>query len=556
MKLRCYAVELNPPEIVPASPTRAWMDNAASRHPYRCLPLSVANVYGWTLLSPASFSIHWNGGPETSDLRFESHDGFAQLGRYVTSNFAGGIATFHTGYIFRTEPGWDLLVTGPFNEPKDGISPLSGVVETDWLPYTFTMNWQMTRPGVVRFDKGEPFCLLTPTPKHALEETEPVLLDLESDPELTRDYRMWREERDWFRVSARAGDPQAVREAWQKFYFHGELPSGRRWTDDHTRKLRLSVASDEREAQRGTFANRPLSSAGPTASPAVRSEGFIDVPGGRIWHQVVGHGAGTPLVALPGGCGFPHDHLRPLAALGDERPIVFFDPLGCGRSDRPNNPALFTIEHTAVCVERLREALQLEHLALFGHGVGAAHAIEVARRNGRGIRGLVLASPCLAMSDWSEGIAAAIQRLPPPMQEILRQGDNPAVLRTELFQAAVRAYFREALCRREPWPQVLEQTLAGVGPDVFVSQWGPNPVHCTAAMRQVDLRGALAELRVPVLLTCGTLDLATPTAVENYRQRINGSALRVFEGSSHMVHLDDPAAYRTAVADFLRPLDA
>jgi hypothetical protein len=41
------------------------------------------------------------------------------------------------------------------NSPKDGIAPLTGVIETDWLPYPFTMNWQMTRPGSVRFDKDE-----------------------------------------------------------------------------------------------------------------------------------------------------------------------------------------------------------------------------------------------------------------------------------------------------------------------------------------------------------------------------------------------------------------
>lgn len=112
MKLRCYAVDLNPPKLVPSAATRAWMDASPSRHPYRCLPLSVANAYGWTLLSPASFAIHWNGGPDASDIRFQPLDGFAQLGRYLQSNFGGGIVTFHVGYIFRTEPGWDLLVTG------------------------------------------------------------------------------------------------------------------------------------------------------------------------------------------------------------------------------------------------------------------------------------------------------------------------------------------------------------------------------------------------------------------------------------------------------------
>lgn len=558
MKLHCYAVDLNPPRLVPAPATRAWMDGG-SRHAYRCLPLSVANVYGWTLLSPASFSVHWNGGPDTSDIQFQSHDGFAQLGRYLQSNFAAGIVTFHTGYIFRTEPGWDLLVTGPMNHPKDGASPLSGVVETDWLPYTFTMNWQMTRPGVVRFEKDEPFCQLLPVAKHALEETQPEILDLESNPELTQDYRTWREERDWFRVSSRAGNPEAVREAWQKFYFHGELPSGKRWTDDHTRKLRLPAPIDSRATQQGAFAGDPIDASGTAGlSPeaaAVRAEGYLSVPGGRIWYRVVGSGTGTPLLVLPGGFGFPHDHLEPLTALGDERPVVFFDPLGCGRSDKASDARLWTSEHFAGNVESLRSALGLKQLHLLGHGFGAAQAVEQWHRNPLGIRSLVLASPCLSMAEWTAGMASAVRKLPQPLQEMLGQGNVPAILGSELFQSAVRGYFRQALCRREPWPYVLERTLAGIGPETYVALWGPNPMSCTGALRNYDVRALLDAITVPMLLTSGAHDIATPTTVEALGRRIAGAELAVFAESSHTPHLEEPAAYLATLRAFLQRVD-
>jgi len=68
-------------------------------------------------------------------------------------------------------------------------------------------------------------------------------------------------------------------------------------------------------------------------------EGFILVRGGRVWYQVLGGGSGLPLVILHGGPRFPHDYLEPLGALADERPVVFYDQLGCGRSDRPDRCA-------------------------------------------------------------------------------------------------------------------------------------------------------------------------------------------------------------------------
>ncbi len=353
----------------------------ASRHAYRCLPLSIANTHGWEILCPCAFSIHWNGGPEKTDIRFECHDNYPRFGRFADSNFARGIVTLLPNYIFRTEPGWNLLCTGPMNQPKDGISPLSGVVETDWLPYPFSMNWQLTRPGVVRFEKDEPFCLIYPVPQQVLEETSLEIVTVESDPELTERYRAWREQRDLFRVSARAGDEQAIKQAWQKNYFQAKLPGGQQAeAATHKQKLRLAAPVDL----------RPTVSA--VRSAPVAKEGYATVAGGRIWYRVVGDGKQTPLVVVPGGPGFPHDYLETLSALADERPVVFYDPLGCGRSERPTDRQRWTIDQFAARLGQLCEALELAEVHLLGHGTGAAVAVERALAAGESVRSLVLAS--------------------------------------------------------------------------------------------------------------------------------------------------------------------
>jgi hypothetical protein len=216
------------------------MDAFPGRHAYRCLPLSIANAFGWELLSPSTFSIHWNGGPEAGDIQFEPHDGFHRLEHFVMSNFTRGIVTFHTGYLFRTEPGWNLLATGGFNRPKDGISPLTGIVETSWLPYPFTMNWQLTRPGTVRFEKDGPFCLIVPLPAAVLDDVQPVVLDLQADTALSSQYLAWRGKREEFMAGFRKGNPATLKEAWQKFYFKGELPAAAIAADDHVQKLHLA----------------------------------------------------------------------------------------------------------------------------------------------------------------------------------------------------------------------------------------------------------------------------------------------------------------------------
>jgi len=150
MKLTAYALF---PETLPlraAPPSRDWMDRIPERHAYRCLPLAIANAHGWEVTCVCDFEAAWDGGPHARNVQLRALDGFPNLAQYVVTHFAFGIITFHLTYLFRTEPGWNLVATGPTNLPKDGIAPLTGVIETDWLPYPFTMNWQMTRPGRVR----------------------------------------------------------------------------------------------------------------------------------------------------------------------------------------------------------------------------------------------------------------------------------------------------------------------------------------------------------------------------------------------------------------------
>ena len=83
----------------------------------------------------------WNGGGGLADLEIDCIHPYQAV-----SNFMNGILTFDVAYIFRTPPGYHLLVSGPINTFKDGVAPMTAVVETDWLPYTFTFNYQFTRP--------------------------------------------------------------------------------------------------------------------------------------------------------------------------------------------------------------------------------------------------------------------------------------------------------------------------------------------------------------------------------------------------------------------------
>ena len=139
MDLICYLHPAWRPLLRPAPATRAWMDATSEAFAYRCLPLNIANAHGWELVSPCGFEARWNGGALAGDVVIRLDPG-ADPAHAPVALFGQGVLTFHVEGIFRTPESWNLWVSGPPNQGKDGIAPLTGVIETDWSPYTFTMN--------------------------------------------------------------------------------------------------------------------------------------------------------------------------------------------------------------------------------------------------------------------------------------------------------------------------------------------------------------------------------------------------------------------------------
>lgn len=260
---RIIAYETHPQSDMPISPApveRNWMDESIQRFAYRCLPLAIANRAGWIITNPTTFVAVWNGGLTKKDTEVNfnpTEDAFESYQTYTTialnappkpsvplrppdprisSHFGSGVVTFSIPYLFRTPKGINLWVKGPTNHIKDGAQPLEGIVETDWVDATFTMNWKLTRPRqAVRFRAGEPICMIVPVPRGLAEGLDPVRVPMESDPKVLADYKTWERSRSQFITDLDQRGTEAQRRGWQKHYFKGETQSGQSIEDHQTR---------------------------------------------------------------------------------------------------------------------------------------------------------------------------------------------------------------------------------------------------------------------------------------------------------------------------------
>jgi hypothetical protein len=239
MDFLCYLHEGWQPLIRPAEPTRAWMDATPEAFAYRCLPLNIANAHGWEILTPAGFEAYWRGGASTADVIIRSDRSMPPASAPV-SLFGQGTLTIHIQGLFRTPPGWNLFAGGSPNSAKDGIAPLSGVIETDWSPYTFTMNWRFTRRNHwVRFEANEPICFIQPTQRDALERMAPKFVALNDNPDAARQFAAWSASRNSFQAKVAEKPPVANADQWQKRYYRGLDMDDKPAVPDHRAKLRL-----------------------------------------------------------------------------------------------------------------------------------------------------------------------------------------------------------------------------------------------------------------------------------------------------------------------------
>ncbi len=236
-ELTAYALQQETPlRIVPAPGTRAWMDETPSRFAYRCLPLLIANQAGWLVLNAQPFRATWNGSAEINGVQIEPLGGTFPS---ASSHFGSGIVTWNVPYLFRTPPGYNLLVRGPANWPKDGACALEGIVETDWSPATFTVNWKLTRAHLpVVFERDEPICMLVPQRRGELEGFRPRVRSLLRAPALARSYARWSRDRSGFLRDLQEAGSDAQQRGWQRDYLLGVLPDGSR-APHHQTKLSL-----------------------------------------------------------------------------------------------------------------------------------------------------------------------------------------------------------------------------------------------------------------------------------------------------------------------------
>lgn len=281
-------------------------------------------------------------------------------------------------------------------------------------------------------------------------------------------------------------------------------------------------------------------------------EGYIDGPHGKIWYRIAGADKeGIPLLVLHGGPAFPHDYLSSLEAICDERPVIFYDQLGCGNSDRPSDLSLYSVEYFVEELENVCSALEVKKVHILGQGWGNMLAVDyMLTKKPDNVVSLIFASPCLSSSRFIEDQKVYLAELPEDQQNTIKESEGAGNFTSSEYQKAMNNYYRLHVCRLDPWPDCVNKSFEKIGQPVYEYMWGPSEFTVTGILKDYERAERLKEITVPTLLTCGRYDEVPPSSTEYYQSMMPGAEISIFEDASHHHHLEKNEEYIKVLRDF------
>ena len=261
------------------------------------------------------------------------------------------------------------------------------------------------------------------------------------------------------------------------------------------------------------------------------------------------------LLLLNGGPGLPCDYLlTPHLALVDHGWSLFsYDQLGCGASDHPEDPALWTLDRYVRELEELVNALGLGRFHLLGHSWGTWLGTEYALRNQARIRKYVFADGDCDTPHLVEQLERLRSALGQETVQMMKRREADGSIEHPEYKAAITLLNFRHVCRLDQWPEPLTRSLAQWNMGPYKTIQGPNEFTYTGNIRDWSLIPKLGDLRIPCLVLCGEFDELPPPCSYRIHDALPDSRLRVFADCSHMPFYEDPESYFACLLDFLQP---
>ena len=281
--------------------------------------------------------------------------------------------------------------------------------------------------------------------------------------------------------------------------------------------------------------------------------GFLTTSHGKIFYRIAGYDKpGIPLLVLHGGPGYPHNYLETLDSLSDKRPVIYYDQMGCGQSDRQLTKDNWTTDYFVSELTEVVKLLKLDKFHLFGHSWGTILAEEyILKENPQGLKKVIMSGTFISGEKWRRDSASNIAKMPEEHRNAIALAVKTGNYDTPEFKAA-DDYYATQYGRRHGKPECMKMSDKTMNNDIYVYMNGPSEfTTAKGTLAKYEGHKKAKDITNSILFICGDHDESSPESNIEFCTCFKGSQLLVVPDAGHSSHLDNPKVVHSAIDTFL-----
>ena len=280
----------------------------------------------------------------------------------------------------------------------------------------------------------------------------------------------------------------------------------------------------------------------------------------NVWTKRIGNNPKIKLLLLNGGPGATHEYFECfenfLPAEGIE--IIYYDQLGCGNSENPNDIALWDLGRYVEEVEQVRKALNLDatNFYLLGHSWGGILAMEYALKYQHNMKGLIISnmmSSCPEYGKYAYEVLA--KQMDPKILAELNQIEATKDFSNPRYMELLIPNFYEKHILRFPakdWPEPVNRSMGKLNQSLYVTMQGPSEFGISGKLEQWDRKADLKNIAIPTLVIGAKYDTMDPKHMEEMSKLVQNGTFLFCPKGSHMDFYDDQKVYFDGLIPFLK----
>jgi proline iminopeptidase len=287
----------------------------------------------------------------------------------------------------------------------------------------------------------------------------------------------------------------------------------------------------------------------------------VSTPKGNfsVWTKYIGHNPKVKVLLLNGGPGMSHEYFECmenfLPAAGIE--FIYYDQLGTGFSDNPNDVALWDLPRYVEEVEQVRKALQLDasNFVVLGHSWGGILAMEYALKYQANLKGLVISNMMASCIDYGKYAEVLAKQIPADaLAEIRALEAKQDFTNPRYMELLTPHYYNQHICRI-PWPEPMNRAFGRLNSSLYVTMQGPSEFGISGKLTSWDRKKDLPKLTIPTLTIGAKYDTMDPKHMQWMATQVQNGTYLYCPNGSHMSMYDDQLVYMNGLVSFLKKLE-